>query len=90
MFENRTWNEYKNGFNNGLDKSFWLGNDIIHMLSTKDSDVELRIDLWRDRTPNSSFPCGYWFGKYSSFSVNEVAFLAPNWLYLISSTVEIE
>ena len=70
MFYNRTWMEYKLGFDNGLENSLWLGNDKIHLLSTKDTTVELRIDIWGDRWTNTTAPNGYWFDKYTFFVSN--------------------
>jgi hypothetical protein len=69
-FSNRTWLEYKYGFNNGLNNNAWLGNELIHILSTKDANVDLRIDIWGDRTPDSPNPNGIWFEKYTSFYVS--------------------
>ncbi|XP_066266447.1 angiopoietin-related protein 7-like [Branchiostoma lanceolatum] len=40
---NRTWEEYKQGFGN-KNGEYWLGNDIIHFLTTQKA-YRLRVDL---------------------------------------------
>ena len=39
---NRTWQEYKEGFGS-LDRNFWLGNEIMHRLTTTPHEVTFDI-----------------------------------------------
>ena len=67
-FYNNTWNEYKVGFNNGIDNgNLWLGNDRIHVMSSQ-SNVTLRVEINGERWPNPN-PDIYRYGTYN-FSVN--------------------
>uniref|UniRef100_A0A914V515 Uncharacterized protein n=1 Tax=Plectus sambesii TaxID=2011161 RepID=A0A914V515_9BILA len=72
VFWNRLWTDYVNGFGSGLKENFWLGLDQIHVLSTKDVNVTLRIDVRGNRCNNTDYSCGaqfdpngYWFGEWT-------------------------
>ena len=39
---NRNWDEYKYGFDD-VDKEHWLGNDLIHLLSSRSSNMMVRF-----------------------------------------------
>lgn len=78
VFWNKSWIEYKDGFGNGMDRDYWLGLDRLHMLTNKDENVTLRIDIWGDRcileqtiSKNSELRnCsqtenGYWFREWT-------------------------
>lgn len=41
---NRTWAEYRSGFGELDGGEFWLGNNLIHLL-TRDRDMVLRVEL---------------------------------------------
>ena len=73
-FYNNTWNEYKVGFNNGIDNgNLWLGNDRIHVMSR--SNVILRVEINGDRNldnPDHPNPNLYLYGTYN-FSVNTIS-----------------
>ena len=44
--------------------NFWAGNDLINVISSKDSQVVLRVDLWGDRDPNSPHKNDYWWSEF--------------------------
>jgi hypothetical protein len=67
---NNTWQQYKNGFNYGLENgSLWLGNDRIHVMTSR-SNVTLRVEIYGDRQTNR--PNLYLYGTYN-FSVNTIS-----------------
>jgi hypothetical protein len=71
MWKN-TWQQYKNGFNNSIENgSLWLGNDRIHVMSSR-WNVILRVEIYGDRMPNNTNPNIYLYGKYN-FSVNTIS-----------------
>ncbi|EDO49275.1 predicted protein, partial [Nematostella vectensis] len=41
----RGWNQYKTGFGN-LSDEFWLGNDLIHLLTKQPSTLHVEIEDW--------------------------------------------
>ena len=59
----RGWEEYKQGFGD-VSKEFWLGNEVIHELTT--TAQELRVDL-------SDFSGNTAYAKYQSFSIGSEA-----------------
>jgi hypothetical protein len=68
-FYNNTWNDYKVGFNNGIESgNLWLGNDRIHVMSTQ-SNVILRVEIYGNRYPNNTNSNIYLYSTYN-FSVN--------------------
>ncbi len=74
MWKN-TWQQYKNGFNNGLENgSLWLGNDRINVMSSR-WNVILRIEINGDRSPNNPNQNIYLYGTYN-FSVTMILTLS--------------
>ncbi|VDL82792.1 unnamed protein product [Nippostrongylus brasiliensis] len=69
-FWNHTWEEYKLGFGEfGANSNFWLGNELLHQLTAKDSDVTLRVEMTGDRTPGAPTPNAFWYNHYYQFKV---------------------
>ncbi|XP_035667950.1 ryncolin-1-like [Branchiostoma floridae] len=60
----RTWDDYKRGFGN-LTGEFWLGNDIIHLL-TNQARSKLRVDL-------ETWGGDVTYALYRTFSVSDEA-----------------
>lgn len=40
----RNWDDFAKGFGN-VNKDFWLGNTAIHLLTSADEEMELRLDM---------------------------------------------
>uniref|UniRef100_A0A914UXB2 Fibrinogen C-terminal domain-containing protein n=1 Tax=Plectus sambesii TaxID=2011161 RepID=A0A914UXB2_9BILA len=80
MFLNKTRKEYKDGFNvQSTSWLGWLGLENVHILSTKDDNVTLRIDLW---TFDQTYLWGEWpvriDGEGSRYKLNVGEMLAGN------------
>ena len=60
-FFNRSWPEFRVGFNDSRG-NFWLGNDLLHQLTTS-GQYKLRFDL--QARDNGS----WYYAEYSSFTV---------------------
>ncbi|XP_061191065.1 fibroleukin-like [Saccostrea echinata] len=59
---NRTWADYKNGFGNP-DDSYWIGNDVIHQLTKRESSsLYVSITLQNGTTL---------YELYQQFSIND-------------------
>ncbi|GFT23207.1 protein scabrous [Nephila pilipes] len=58
---NKNWEHYKNGFGDVTSGDFWLGNDLLHHLTTNNKYI-LRIDLWDSAGK-------YKFAEYNMFQV---------------------
>uniref|UniRef100_A0A915CX27 Fibrinogen C-terminal domain-containing protein n=1 Tax=Ditylenchus dipsaci TaxID=166011 RepID=A0A915CX27_9BILA len=71
VFWNRTWEEFRTGFGEKrLNSEFWLGNELIHRLSTNHPSVNLKVQLWGDRNPYSTkYTNDYLESDYTDFWV---------------------
>ncbi|KAK6011870.1 hypothetical protein OSTOST_23033 [Ostertagia ostertagi] len=50
-----------------------MGNELLYQLTTKDSDVTLRIEMRGDRTPSAPEPNAFWWNHYTKFKVGPEA-----------------
>ena len=64
-FFNRSWAEFKVGFKNTSRGNYWIGNDLLHQL-TSDRRYKLRFDL---QAINGS----WYYAEYSRFTVSSEA-----------------
>lgn len=52
------------------DGEFWAGNELAHLMITNRADhTTLKIQLWNDRSPNSTYNEAYWESDYTDFYV---------------------
>jgi len=70
---NRSWAEYKVGFNDSSG-NYWLGNDLLHQLTTSGRSYKLRFDL-QERIGS------WYYAEYSWFIVTSEA---SNYLIQVS------
>ncbi|KAM8751041.1 uncharacterized protein AB9X84_012737 [Acanthopagrus schlegelii] len=68
---NRTWDEYRSGFGELDGGEFWLGNNMIHVL-TRDRDMMLRVEL-------EDFDGVMEYAEYEQFKV-----ASERWRYRLS------
>jgi hypothetical protein len=69
-FYNNTWQQYKVGFNDGITRNLWLGNDRINVMSSR-WNVILRVEIYGNRDSDNTNPNIYVYGTYN-FSVNTI------------------
>ncbi|KAI8781035.1 BgiBsFReDn30, partial [Biomphalaria glabrata] len=58
---NRNWTDFKNGFGTPCKTDYWMGNEIVHQLTSR-SDFELRIDM--------TFNGSSYYATYNNFKVD--------------------
>ena len=61
-FFNRSWEEFKVGFNDTTG-NYWLGNELLHQLTSKGGRYKLRFDL------QERYNYSWYYAEYSFFTV---------------------
>ncbi|KAK6973667.1 BgMsFReDn30 [Biomphalaria glabrata] len=58
---NRNWTDFKNGFGTPCKTDYWMGNEIVHQLTSR-GNFELRIDM--------IFNGSNYYARYNNFNVD--------------------